>query len=571
MNPSDSHRWSAGRRFVAGSAAVVAAVVWTHALAVAFRQAFGPGDAPSAALELTIAALVVAAVAAAGLPRRGWSAGLVAGAVAALTVALVVPGAWAAALALPVVGAGAGVGALALGRRLPAAVDHALTRRRGLAVAWALLALLAVVQTARLTTATADPSRSFVLATTHPFWAKHQCLSAYLHGAELVTRGEPDIYDPAHYPGLNPKAKPETTVQGMTVEDPYQYPPQFLLLPHLALALSRDFTTIRTVWLALQVSLFAAVFAALALWIGARPGRLALWLLPAVLAAFPVLYNFQYGQAHLSAVALAVGAMVAFAAGRRPGGGLLLAAAILTKMFPAVLLVPLLVRGRLRELAWTAGWGLALTGLTLAVFGPAPLVAFLGDHLQRMSSGAAFAFDEAYPAVAALLEADNQGVFGLVLKLGAGKPAAAAASHAFGVLVLVLAGVAAHRLRGASRWAQGALWLSLLGLASLASPGAWADYVPSVAVWLLAVVAQRAVDEPRWRVPLATVALFEVFLVGTFPIGEWAPMALMLPLSAAGAVSMLGLYAAVIAARPAAWSAGGPEVVDERETVARAG
>lgn len=571
MNSTETNRWSAGRRFVVATASAIAAVVWTHALAAALREVAGSTDgAAVAALPLTVASLAVAAVVAALLPRPGWALGTVAGAVAALAVA---PTAGVSALALPVVGAAVGAGAQALGRRLPAVVD-AVGTRRALAAAWAILALVAVVQTARLTTATVDPSRSFVVATTHPFWSAHQCFSSYLYGAELAVRGEEDLYDPAHYPGLNPEATPRTEVAGMAVEDPFQYPPQFLLLPRLALALSQDFTTIRTVWLALQVTLFAAVFAALALWVGGRAGRLALWLLPGVLAAFPVLYNFQYGQVHLAAVALGVGAMLAFAAGRRAGGGLLLAAAILAKIFPAVLLVPLLVRGRFRELAWTAGWGLALTGLTLAVFGPAPVVAFLTEHLPRLGNGAAFAFDEAWPALADLVVADNQGIFGLAMKLGADKPTAAAAGRVFGVCVLVLAGIAAHRLRRASRWAQGVLWLALLGLASLTSPGAWGDYVPAVAVWLLALVALRAVDAPRWRLPLATVALFEVFLLGTFPVGDWAPMALMLPLSAVGVLLMVGLFGAALVSRPAVWRAGElPEPgvgAEGREALARA-
>lgn len=559
MTKSRAYRWSAGRRFVAGATAAVAAVVWTQALAAVLRQAFDqtPGDASAAALPLTLAAVALAAVVAFLLPRSGWGTGVLAGAVAALAT---VPLAGVSALALPAAGALAGAGGAWLGRRLPAPVDRALGRRRGLAIAWSLLALVAVVQSARLATATADPSRGLFIATAHPFWAEHQCMSAYLYGAELASRGEENVYDPAHYPGLDPEAAPETAVAGMSVEDPYQYPPQFLLLPRAALAVSHDFTTIRTVWLALQMSLFAAVFAALALWIGGRAGRLALWLAPAVLASFPVLYNFLYGQFHLAAVAFAIGGMLAFAAGRRAGGGLLLAAAILAKMFPAVLLVPLLVGRKYRELAWTAGWGLALTGLALAVFGPAPFVAFLGDHLPRLGDGAAFAFDEAWPMVADLLRADNQGVFGLAWKAGLDKPVAALLGRLFGLAVLAGAGLAALRLRRAAadggRWAQGVTWLALLGLASLASPGAWGDYVPSVALWLLALVALRAADEPRWRVPLALVGLFEAFLLGTFPLGaggEWAPMALMLPLSAVGAVLMLGLFTATLAARPEAW------------------
>src|SRR5690606_12560731 len=111
----------------------------------------------------------------------------------------------------------------------------------------------------------------------------HECLPAYLHGAELALGGEPNLYDAAHWPGLDPTAAPVTKLSGMTVEDPFQYPPQFLLAPAAALALTDDVGVIRVTWFAAQFFLFVGAFAALALWIGGATGRLALWLLPAVL------------------------------------------------------------------------------------------------------------------------------------------------------------------------------------------------------------------------------------------------------------------------------------------------
>ena len=185
----------------------------------------------------------------------------------------------------------------------------------------------------------------------------------------------------------------------------------------------------------------------------------------------------------------------------------------------------------------------------LALLGPAPFVDFIGYHLPRLASGAAFAFDEAWPELAGLVTADNQGVFGLARKLGADKPLAAQAGRLYGLAVLAAAAWAALRLRGASRWARGASWVALLGLGSLASAGAWGDYVPSVAIWLLALVAARAVEDRRWRVPLAVVAALQYFLLGTFPVGEWNPPAVMIPLSAAGVVAMMALYGVFIAAR----------------------
>lgn len=562
MHTTTVARWSAGRRLVAGAGVAFTAIVWTHALAGAFRL-MGSPEAPLAAVPLSAAAVLVAVAVSVALPRFGVRTGLAAGALAAGAVELAAPGAWAAALALPASGAGVGAFGRWLGARLPAGVDTVLQRRRALAAGWALVAVLSLVQTGRLATFITDPSTPFVVATAHPFWHGHQCLPAYLFGAELAARGEENLYAAHHYPGLDREAAPETSIEGMVVEDPYQYPPQFLLLPGLALALTEDLTAIRTVWFGLQWSLFAGVFAALALWVGGRAGRTALWLLPAVLLAFPVTYNFQYGQFHLAAVALAVGAMVAFGAGRRATGGALLALAIAAKVFPAVLLVPLVVRRKFRELAWTAGWGAALTVVTLVAFGPAPFTAFFEYHVPRLGDGTAFAFDEAWPEVADLILIDNQGVFGVARKLGVDKPAAAWAGRIFFLGVLGLAAFAGRRFAAASRWARASVWLSLLGLASLASPGAWGDYVAVVAVWLLALLAARAVEDRRWRVPLAITAAFQVTLIGTFPMGDWAPLAVMLPLSTVGVLLMLALYGAVLVSRPASWSQAGVQVARE--------
>jgi alpha-1,2-mannosyltransferase len=571
--------WGLPRRFVIATAAVMAGLVWTHSLAGVLRH-LGPADAPLAAWPLTVAAALVALAGAGFAPRRGAAlAAAVVGAAAILFLEALLPGTWAAALALVPAGAGAAAGSAWLGRRLPREVDGVLSRRRAAAVAWAVIALVAVVQTGRLAVFMTDPSHGLFLTTSNPFWNGHQCLGAYLHGAELAERGAADLYDPGHWPALDAEAAPETRVAGMVVEDPYQYPPQFLLLPRLALALSHDYATVRLAWFGLQVTLFAGVAAWLALWSGGRAGRLALWLLPLTFAAFPMLHNFQFGQFHLPAVALAVAAMLAFEARRRALGGGLLAVAILAKMFPAVLLLPLLARRRWKELAWTAGWGLAATALALAVLGPAPFTAFFDHHLPRLADGAAFAFDEAWPELADLVVADNQGVFGVVTKLGwlgvpgLDKGAAAMVSRVF-TAGLLLAALLLGRRRGvggrAPRLVRGTFWLALLGLGSLASPGAWGDYVPVTAVWLLTLLAARAAGSRPLAAALGTTALFQAFLLGTMPLGDWMPYEVMVPLSLVGALTLLGLFAATAAARPEALAGEGAAVEPAVEPAALA-
>lgn len=574
LNPSHrspSHRspsqLSLPHRFVATAAAAVAAIVWTHTLAAMLRH-LGPEEAPLAALPLTVAAALVALAGnltwSLRSPISDVSIGTMAGIFGAAGLETLFPGSLSAALALPPIGAAVSAGGGWLARRLPAEPGRGLHRRRAVAVLWALLAVLAVVQMGRLATYMTDPTFDWFLTTRMPLWAKHECMPAYFQGAELALHGE-DPYDPSHYPGLNREAEPTTTLEGMTPEDPYLYPPQFLLLPRLAMALTHDYATLRVVWFGLQVSLFFGVATWLALWIGGRPGRMALGLLPVLLVAFPTLHSFQFGQFHLATVALAVAAFLCFQVGRRAVGGALLATAVLAKMFPAVLLLPLLARRRFRELAWTTGFGLALTALALAVLGPAPFVAFLGDHLPRLGDGAAFAFHEVWPEAATLLINDNQGPYGLVLKLGVmGVPGmnevtAAWVSRVFSLVVLALAFLwGRHRFRsrlGArtrrGRLAGAAGWLALLGLASLASPGAWGDYVPVTAVWLLTLLAVPMAQSRRIALLLGPVWLFQTTLLGTMPIGEWAPAIPMAVVSGLGALMLIGLFGWAVLGRPA--------------------
>lgn len=543
--------WSAAKRFVLWTAASATALVWTQALAGLLRQ-IHPGEPAVAAASLSVASVLVAAAGVAALPsaRATLWAGM-AGVLAIPIVGLAGPAAWLSALALPLIGSAVTLGARWLGGRLPEAFEKPVFARRGLAVLWIAMSLASVVQMGRLSTRMADWNTDFVLTTRNPFWHTHQCLSAYLYGAELAERSESNIYDKSHYPALDRDAAPHTEIAGMPVEDPFQYPPQFLLIPKLALALSRDFETVRLGWFAAQVSLFVAVFAWLALWIRGRTGSLALWLLPGALVAFPMLHSFQFGQVHLSAIALAIAAMLAFQSGRQAGGGFLLASAILAKIFPGILLIPLLITRRFRELGWTAAWGIAITIVSLVVLGPAPFEAFIEYQMPRLANGAAFAFEQAWPELTDLVIADNQGVFGLARKLGTGASAAAWAGRVYGLLLVGIAAWAGIRLFRASREQHGTTWLALLGLASLASPGAWGDYVPSVAVWLVAMLAARAIEQRKWLLPLAITGVLQFFVLGTMPLGDWEPMSLMLPISALGALSMLGLFSATIASTAA--------------------
>jgi hypothetical protein len=545
---------SSTHRVVAGMTAVAATIVWTHGLAGLL------GRAPSSSGALTVAAVVAALVGAVVYPRRV-SAGVaaaVAGLAGAGVIAWSYPGAFLPSLALIPAAASMAAGGAWLSARLPESLAEQATRRPAWAALWLLLSLVAVVQVGRLATYMTDPETDWFLSTRHPFYAKHECFSAYIYGAELGQRGESNIYDPAHYPGLNPEAKPQTEIQGMTPEDPFQYAPQFLLWPRLAIELTHDYHAIRMLWFGINITLSIGAVIALSLWVGGRIGAHSALLSPLLLASFPVLHNFQYGQFHFAAIALAVLGLLAFSRKRPALGGMLLAVSILSKLFPLFLLVPMAVQRRWRQLIWTAAAGLAITAVAFGVLGPEPFTAFVNYHVARLSDGQAFAFGEAWPEMAALVTAGNQGIHGITYKLaGMGVPGidnatATGATRVFTIALLALSVYVGVRTAGATRATRAATWLGLLGLTSLASAGAWADYVPLTCIWLLALLAPMLALEPGRlgvKLALAICAVMQFFLLGTMPLGGRAEAAWMYPVSFVGAMALLVTFGSVVLMR----------------------
>ncbi len=555
MTISAHQRPGTGRRLAAGLVSILGTVVWTHALAGLFRSALGiPAEAVApAAVWLTWAAVLTALAGVVVSGRPGVVVAAAAGVAGAVAVGLAHRAALVPALALAPAGAFfAAIGAW-LARRLPIWLDAQPSTRPRFTIAWVLLALLAIVQVGRLSTYMTNAESDWFLSTRNPFYAKHECLNAYVYGAELDRRGESNIYDATLYPGLNREAEPMTELTGMVPEDPFQYAPQFLLWPRAAIAITHDYQAIRLVWFGINVTLCMGAVLLLSFWIGGRVGAVSALLSPLVLIAFPTLHNFQYGQFHFATIALAVLAMLSFARRRPAIGGTLLAVSILSKLFPALLLIPLGLQRRWRDLRWTAAAIVALTLITLAVTGMAPFLAFTDYHLPRLADGSAFAFGDAWPEMAGLVVSGNQGIQGIFDKLAAmGVPDAAGMSTAAGALygvALLMVGAWIGLRRDESRFERAIAWLGVLGLGSLASTGAWADYVPVTCVWLLALLAPLTPGRPAMQLALGLCAVMQLFLVGTMPLGDWVGTSWMYPLSLLGALAMLTTFTTGVALR----------------------
>lgn len=394
--------------------------------------------------------------------------------------------------------AGAFTAVWRLRRQFPASLDGAARRQRLRTGLWLALALVALAQLGRLSAFMADPGNTFGSAFPDRDLTKHMCLPAYVQAAALARDGDTNVYEDRHWPafrqgedklgGYSPVAE-----LGPHLLDPYEYPPQFLLLPRLALALTNHFLIIRSVWFAFESTVFLGIALLLAGHIGEREGLVVGLLVPALFASLSLLVNLQWGQAHVLTLTLAMGALVAFRRGHAPLGGALLAAAALFKLFPGLLLLYLILQRRWRDVGWTVAGSIFLTLLALAVFGVFPFEAFIEYQLPRIGNGDAFSFFHGrWIAVSR-----NLSVPGVVFKLGLlGAPAMTnALANEVGwiytlLLVMLVARAAGQRDRSALD--EALLWLGVLCLGSLRSPLAPGIYVGLGGLWILTLFASRA-------------------------------------------------------------------------------
>jgi hypothetical protein len=404
-------------------------------------------------------------------------------------------------------------------RWVPESVAGARERRPVVAALWALGALLALLQIGRLSAFMAEPDRIWGSVVPDPVAADHACLSAYLVAADLSRRGTANLYDERFYPafaGDTAKLLAPGDIRNLRkwMDDPFEYPPPFLVFPRAALALSDDFLAIRAGWFVLQALGLIVVAAWLARWIGGRDGQLAFLLLPVLVASLPTMLGLQFGQFHVATLLLSVAAMICFEERKPAVGGGLLAVATVSKLFPAFLLVYLLARRRWREVAWTLGACVVFSLVGLALLGWTPFEAFLSYQLPRIHNGEAFSFYEDKE----LVVSRNLGIPGLVTKLhflgvpGMTHPLGAALGWAFTLLLLWLAWSAGRRAEG--RIAEARVWLALLTLGAFRSPLA-PPYVTLSTLWLLTLLAGEIRSRTSWTVGFVLAWLL---IMGTPPL-----------------------------------------------------
>jgi hypothetical protein len=387
-------------------------------------------------------------------------------------------------------------GAALRGLRRPAA--HAVmataapwARRCFIAGAAALLGQLIV-----LTAFIIDPNvAAWRAGAPRPWQSGHSCVSCYWVAAKRAP-SVPDLYlDTVYRPVVRPDV-PRTPNLGPFFVDVFEYPPTFLPLPRLLALATPDFWGFRRLWFALNLAGVVAGLVLIARRVDAAFGTHALWLTPWAMLAPSVIGTLQVGNVQLLFLAQSAIAMLLFERRRHALGGALLGYAIVSKLYPGVLILYLLLRRDWRAVGWTAAAGLALSLVAIADVGWTPFAAFL-DHLPKLLSGEAFP-GLRQPAPIAL----NESIPGLVFKLplfGGPDMGFAGARIVGWVYTLVVVGATAWLAqRRSDRGYDPLAWLAILILATLRSPFL-PGYGAFPSLWLATICAAVAWRRPAIR------------------------------------------------------------------------
>jgi hypothetical protein len=348
-----------------------------------------------------------------------------------------------------------------------------------------------------------------------PQRSNHSCVSSYWVACDAIKTAE-DVYVEEIYsvPQTNPAAVRVGRLFGPLIVDQYEYPPPFLVLPRLMAAVTADFWSFRRLWFALNLGVVAVGLVLVASRFDRALGTHARWLTPFVLLAPAMVITLIIGNVQLAIIAASMIAMVLFERGRHAAGGLLLAYAIVSKLYPGMLILYLLLRRDWRPVVWTGGFAIVLVAVTLADFGVGPYAAFAA-HLPKLLSGEAFpAFRN--PAAIAI----NESIPGLVFKLKLfgvpymGFAAAKAVGWIYTIVAIALVARLARRPVAAGR--EPLAWIAILILATMRSPFL-PTYAPFPSLWLATLLAAL-----MWGRSPASVTAVLAWAVLTFTFGTGA-------------------------------------------------
>jgi len=318
----------------------------------------------------------------------------------------------------------------------------------------------------------------------------HSCATAYFVAARAAGSGV-SVYSDSLYtaPDDDPTKIRKPKKLGSFNIDVYEYPPPFLLLPRALLPLAPDFPSYRMMWFGLCGTILLLGMLLVAPLLGSTAGARALLLSPLVWAAIPTISLMQKGNIQGVIIAISILAMILFHRGRWAAGGVLLAFATLSKLFPGMLVVYLLAQKRWRAVAWTCVFSVAFVAWSVVTF-RAEMYRSFADHLPGLLSGEAF---PAFRNPRAL--AMNFSIPAFVFKLkpfgfeGIDFTVTRVIGWIYTLVLVVLTILTARKTRAAE--ATPLVWLGILILATLRSPFIPQAYAAVPVLMLLTLWAAR--------------------------------------------------------------------------------
>jgi hypothetical protein len=385
---------------------------------------------------------------------------------------------------------------------------------RSLVVISAVASIGALALYARIAVFMVHPELpAYSLVPNSDFEVTHSCATAYFVAARAASTS-PDIYADSLYTARDddPTKIRKPLKLGRFRIDVFEYPPPFLLLPRALRLLTPEFLPFRTLWFGISGAFVLASMIAVAGMLGPVAGTRALLLLPLAWLTLPMASSLQKGNVHGVVIAASMLAMVLFDRRRWAAGGVLLAFATVSKLYPGMLVLYLVSRREWRPVVWTAVMG-ALFVLAAAVdLGPGMFAVF-AHHVPGLLSGEAFpAFRN--PSATAM----NFSIPGIVFKLklfgvpGMGFEAAKLLGWIWTLVVAAATVVLALRVQRESE--RPLVWLAVLIAATLRSPFLPQAYAAIPALWLLTLVGSRLVPKA------GTLSLV---------VAGWAVLGMMIP------------------------------------------
>ncbi|MEK7483807.1 MAG: glycosyltransferase family 87 protein [Planctomycetota bacterium] len=421
--------------------------------------------------------------------------------------------------------------------RLPLDLEGSAKQHKIRTAVFILLAVFTIGQTARVSTFMGDAKRADL--SVFPFISfldTHSCLTAYVHALKLAETDVENLYDVVHWPTDkeqytgSAKELVKTGPYAPFFLDAYVYPPQFLLLPTIILALSDNFFVQRAIWFGFSALCLMIGFWIVANWVGEKNKGSALLLIPLLWSNSVILSVLQIGNIHHVIIVIVILAMIAFEQKKPVLGGALLAFSIVSKVSPGIFGIILLVQRRWRDAASTFTFGIIFTMLSIMFFGTQSLESFLIYELPRLRSGEAMGWLVnpheiltnyslfSLPFKLLLIGFQFDDVWGIARTLG----------NLYTLFILGLTVFIALQPQR-DRYQKICLWLSVLTLATLQSPFA-PGYVTMPLFWMLTLMANKIKN--------ATGVVALVFI--------WIALSLYPPLATGSMAVIIGLFQQIV-------------------------